>query len=183
VKELFTQLQNRILRFDGVSVVSPEMVAQCLLLGATPAKLRVTSDCWEVSQFNQNSPDEEQIKVGADDPVSLNLRWHLPLEYQELDLHGYLLDTAAPIISERYDESDQSIAIQRVVDELEEINRRGMVEFIKTIIFVIDTFKKDGVVWGVGRGSSCASFILFILGLHSVDCIRLDVPMSEFFHD
>jgi DNA polymerase III alpha subunit len=183
VKELFTQLQNRVLRFDGVSVVSPEMVAQCLLLGSEPAKLRVTEDCWEVSQFNQNAPDEEQIKVGTCDPISLNFSWHLPQEYRELDLREYLLDTAAPIISERYSEIDQPIAIQRVVDELDEIYRRGLVEFVKTVIFVIDTFKKDGVVWGVGRGSSCASFILFILGLHSVDCIRLDIPMSEFFHD
>jgi len=159
------------------------MVAQCLLLGAAPSELRTTEDCWEVSQFNRNAPDEEQIKIGSDDPIGLNFHWRLPQEYRDLNLREYLLDVAAPIISERYGEVEQPIAIQRVVDELDEIYRRGMVEFVKTIIFIIDTFKKDGIVWGVGRGSSCASFILFILGLHSVDCIKLDVPMGEFFHD
>ena len=58
-----------------------------------------------------------------------------------------------------------------------------MTEFVKTVIFIVDTFKEAGIVWGVGRGSSCASYILFLLGLHLVDPIKFDISMDEFFHD
>lgn len=183
MKQQFTELSDRILRFDGVSVVSPEMVARCLLLGAKPVELRVTSTSWEIEQFNLNVPDEHQLKENTDEVAPSDLSWRLPEEYLNMDLQGYLIEKSALFIADNYEEAQQEVAIQRVSDEILEIEERGMVEFFKTIIYVIDTFKKNGVVWGVGRGSSCASFILFILGLHSVDCIKLDVPLAEFFHD
>lgn len=183
MKQQFTELNDRVLRFDGVSVVSPEMVARCLLLGAAPVQLRVTSTSWEIEQFNLNVPDEQQLKENTDEVSPPDLSWRLPDEYLNMDLREHLLDVAGKFIADNYRPEEHQVAIGRVADELEEIDLRGMVEFIKTIIYVIDTFKKNGVVWGVGRGSSCASFILFILGLHSVDCIKLDVPLTEFFHD
>mgnify|MGYP000945932877 CR=1 FL=1 len=181
MKTLDTQLKDRVLRFDGVSVVSPEMVAELLLLGAQPHEVRVAGNSWEVEQFNLHT-NEQLLPPG--DPIKLDMSWQLPKEYLDIDLDDYVINKAAPIIeSAGYGEAQHMVALHRVVAELAEIKRRGMGTFVKTIIYVLDTFKKTGTVWGVGRGSSCASYVLFILGLHSVDCVRLNVPMDEFYHD
>lgn len=183
MKRLSVDLADRVLRFDGVSVVSPEMVARCLLLGVAPTQLRVTETGWEVEQFNAHVPEELEIKVDAPEPINLDYRWQLPDEYLKMDLWDRIIGA----YDQRSRELDYSVQEEdhagcRLEEEYEEIKTRGMVEFMKTIIYVIDTFRANNVVWGVGRGSSCASYVLFLLGLHAVDCIKLDVPASEFFH-
>jgi DNA polymerase III alpha subunit len=184
VKRLAVDLIDRVLRFDGVSVISPEMVARCLLLGVSPAQLRVTETGWEVEQFNAQVPEELEIKLDQPEPISLDFRWQLPDEYLTMDLWERI--AAAYIKREdelAYSVQEEDEALCRMEEEYDEIKQRGMIEFVKTVIYVIDTFRANNVVWGVGRGSSCASYVLFLLGLHSVDCIKLQVPAAEFFHD
>jgi DNA polymerase III alpha subunit len=36
------------------------------------------------------------------------------------------------------------------------------------------------VLWGVGRGSSVASYCLYILGVHKVDSIKYELDIHEF---
>jgi len=183
VKKLSNDLVDRVLRFDGVSIVPPEMVAHLLLMGVQPTQLRIDGDTWEIQQFNSNVPAEDELQA-ATDPVKINLAWQLPDEYRNLDLTLRVVDALDERSKElNYTSLELTHAAARIAKELIEINRRGMQEFMQTVVYVLDVFRKHGVVWGVGRGSSCASYILFVLGLHSVDCLRLDVPMEEFFHD
>lgn len=183
MKELNTQLENRKLRFDGVSIVSPEQVAEMLLLGAKPHQLRVTHLDEDIEAFNDNVPDDP-ISVDVGEPVKLDFSWKLPEPYLSMDLRATIVARAVDrLLQLNYPDDVQLAASERIQAEFEEIERRGMVEFMKTIIYVLDVFREKGVIWGVGRGSSCASYILFILGLHSVDCIKYNVLMGEFFHD
>jgi DNA polymerase III alpha subunit len=143
----------------------------------------VSGDSWEIEQFNANVPAEEEIGP-ATDPVKIDLAWQLPDEYRDLDLTLRVVDDLDRLTKElNYTSLETTHACARIAKEMIEINRRGMQEFMRTVVYVLDTFRKNGVVWGVGRGSSCASYILFVLGLHAVDCLRLDVPLEEFFHD
>lgn len=184
MKQLSTQLEDRVLRFDGVSIVSPEMVARCLLLGVSPTEIRVSEDTWEIQEYNANSPDEDAIKVVSNEPVNLDFRWQLPEEYLKMDLWERIIDAYDQRAAELdYTVQEEDHAGARMEMEYEEIRKRGMTEFVKTVIYVLDMFRQHNVVWGVGRGSSCASYVLFLLGLHSVDCIKLQVPLEEFFHD
>lgn len=180
--QLRTELDDRTLRYDGVSIVDPDAVPSALLRGVHPCQLRVTHTSPDVEQFNERVTRLEQLLLDHDEPVSIDLKWELPPEYLAIDLTEYMADKAADYVL-TLSEPDQFKALTRVAAELIEITKRGMVEFFKTIIYVLDTFRANGTVWGVGRGSSCASYILFILGLHCVDCVRYNVPMSEFFHD
>jgi DNA polymerase III alpha subunit len=151
--------------------------------------LRVTENTWEVSQFNQNVVDDQQLQVVGPEPVNLDFGWQLPQPYlgwSAHDLDDYVsaaFEQRARELVDGYSEQQSALAVARICDELGEIHRRGMTEFMKTVIYVLDVFKATGTVWGVGRGSSCASYVLFILGLHSVDCLLYGVPMEEFFHD
>lgn len=184
MKPLASTLADRVLRFDGVSVINPEMVARCLTMGVSPAQLRVTEATWEIEQFNSHVSGENELRVDQPEPVNLDFRWQLPDEYLQMDLWDRIVDAYADRAADLdYGAQEEEQAGVRMELEYAEICKRGMVEFMKTVIYVIDTFRANNVVWGVGRGSSCASYILFLLGLHSVDCIKLQVPLEEFFHD
>jgi DNA polymerase III alpha subunit len=47
--------------------------------------------------------------------------------------------------------------------------------------YVVDTLRNNQVVWGVGRGSSVASYVLFIIGVHKIDSVKYKLPINEFF--
>jgi hypothetical protein len=184
MRSLEVELTDRTLRFDGVSTLAPDLVADALLRGVQPSALRVRSMTPDIELFNAQVPEAEAIQVGSGGPVKLDLRWRLPESYRTLDLWDRLMDAYADRATElNYTVQQEEEIGVRLEEEYAEIKKRGMVEFFQTVIYILDTFKKEGVVWGVGRGSSCASYALFILGLHAVDCVRYNVPMDEFFHD
>lgn len=71
--------------------------------------------------------------------------------------------------------------LKRVATELDYIQESPETESLfDNVIDLIDRFKQDNVVWGVGRGSSCACYVLYLLGVHDVDSIEYDIPFSEF---
>lgn len=182
MKQLSVELQDRVLRFDGVSVIHPDQLASALLAGVQPHQLRLTELSEDAKLFNDNAP--EQLSEDVREPVKLDFAWQLPEPHLSMDLEATVVARAVDrLIELDYPEELHLKACERIQDELEEIKRRGMVEFVKTIIYILDVFREKGVVWGVGRGSSCASYVLFILGLHSVDPVLYNVPLEEFFHD
>jgi DNA polymerase III alpha subunit len=183
LKTLKNELNDRVLRFDGVSEVDPEQVARFLLLGVPSSKLRIHGASEDIESFNRQVPEEDQVLPAIDEPVAIDLGWQIPEPYLSLDLDTYLLAKFDDNRPQDYTDAQYATALQRIADELEQIEQRGMVEFMRTIIYVLDTLRKNNVVWGVGRGSSCACYLLFIVGLHAVDCVRFEVPMEEFFHE
>jgi DNA polymerase III alpha subunit len=49
--------------------------------------------------------------------------------------------------------------------------------------YIVDTLRANNVVWGVGRGSSVASYVLHIIGVHKIDPIKYNIPIEEFFKE
>ena len=184
MKELLTELSSRTLRFDGVSLLHPEQVQQFLLRGLKPSQIRVSELTPELESFNRNVIASERISEKIDEPISFSMEWKIPKEHLHMDVEQHVL----AVFGERlpglaYDSSQTEIAITRVAEELAEFERRGLIDLLRVIIYVLDRFKETGQVYGVGRGSSCASFILFLLGLHVVDPVKFSVPLEEFMHD
>lgn len=171
-----TDLNDRELFFDGVSQVRPDLVPELFLRGVTPDKVRVTALNEDIELFNHLS--DEAILVGHNPTFKPDLSWQLPPEWAELDLdalfEGWLREHGHPPGSPYH---------ERVARELAEVKRRGLEPLIRTLAFVVHTFNQRRQVWGVGRGSSCASLLLYIIGLHRVDPVRYSIPLEEFFHD
>lgn len=94
--------------------------------------------------------------------------WFIPDEYKKMDIEGFLA-YACP--KENY---------QRLVEELEEFRNRDMLPLLKVLKYLVDTFRKNNIVWGVGRGSSVASYTLFLLGVHKIDSIKYNLDWREF---
>jgi Bacterial DNA polymerase III alpha NTPase domain len=184
LRKLETELKDRVLRFDGVSIVHPDSVASALARGLRPSDLRVTELTEEVQLFNDNVVGADQLFVVGPEPINIPMVWQLPDSYKNLDVQERVFDEFFKRLpSLKYTPEQEDIAVRRLADEVTEVETRGMMDFMRTIVYVLDTFRTKNIVWGVGRGSSCACYVLFVLGLHVVDCVRYEVPMNEFFHD
>lgn len=68
--------------------------------------------------------------------------------------------------------------IDRLAEEIEFFEKTNS-ELIYKLMDLIDKFKEDSVVWGVGRGSACASVLMYVIEVHDLDPIRFDIPFSE----
>ena len=95
--------------------------------------------------------------------------WFMPDSYKNMDIEEYLVNICP---KENY---------QRLVEELEEYKKRDLLLLLKQMKYIVDTLRKHNIVWGVGRGSSVASYVLHLLGVHKIDSIKYDIPLNEFF--
>lgn len=107
-------------------------------------------------------------------PVPLNTvdkdHWLIPKKYADMDIIKFVLD-----------KTTNDIEYQRADLELVLFKKHNMLDMLKTMVYVVDTLRENNVVWGVGRGSSVASFVLHIIGVHKINSIKYNIPIDEFF--
>jgi DNA polymerase III alpha subunit len=68
----------------------------------------------------------------------------------------------------------------RIWEELREYEARGMFPLLQYMIYLVDFMRENNIVWGVGRGSSVASYVLYLIGVHRIDSIQYDLDWREF---
>jgi DNA polymerase III alpha subunit len=95
--------------------------------------------------------------------------WMIPQEYKNIDIENFLVDRCP---KENLD---------RLTEELRLYKKHEMIPVLQTTKYIIDTLRKNDIVWGVGRGSSVASYALFLLGVHKIDSVKYNLPIEEFF--
>lgn len=95
--------------------------------------------------------------------------WFMPNEYKNINIAEWLLD-----------QCKTGIETERVIQELELFIQHNMIELLKYLKYLVDTMRKNNIVWGVGRGSSVASYVLFLIGVHKIDSIFYELPIEEF---
>ena len=71
----------------------------------------------------------------------------------------------------------------RVSQELELFISNGMYDVLYVMKYIVDTLRANNIIWGVGRGSSVASYVLHIIGVHKIDPIKYNIPIEEFFKE
>ena len=96
-------------------------------------------------------------------------RWFIPDDY------------CPNLVEFLYGQCTTSEQTQRVDQELELFIKNGMYDLLHVMKYVVDTLRANNVVWGVGRGSSVASFVLHLIGVHKIDSIKYNIPIEEFF--
>jgi len=95
--------------------------------------------------------------------------WYIPQEYQNMDIAQLILD--------RCNTNDE---LQRAGEELIMFQERNLFGLLCYLKYLVDTMRKHNIVWGVGRGSSVASFVLYLLEVHRINSLHYDLPISEF---
>jgi DNA polymerase III alpha subunit len=78
------------------------------------------------------------------------------------------------------DGTDNAEASQRVDMELALYKARNLYSILQLMIYIVDMMRKNSLVWGVGRGSSVASYVLFLIGIHKIDSIKYNLIIEEF---
>ena len=71
----------------------------------------------------------------------------------------------------------------RVNQELELYIKHEMYDILHVMKYLVDTLRANNIVWGVGRGSSVASYVLYLIGVHKIDSIKYSLPIEEFFKE
>lgn len=95
--------------------------------------------------------------------------WHMPDDYKQLDIVRWLNNRELT-----YQQRD------RLHMEIEMFRERGMIPVLKFLKYLVDTCEQNNVVLGVGRGSSVASYCLYLLGVHRIDSLKYNLDIKEF---
>jgi hypothetical protein len=176
---LKTVLEDRILFYDGTCQVSSDKIVDLLIQGVPIERIAAFECDDDVLEYNRLA--DVSIKCGeVDIDFSPDFSWKIPSRFFNLEisttLHNLLSETFEYVANfQKYQE--------RLEIELQEIKIRNLDSLVKTLMYVIDYFKSNDVVYGVGRGSSCASLIMFLIGVHCIDPVKYDISHLEFFHD
>jgi len=53
-------------------------------------------------------------------------------------------------------------------------------DLLKFLTYLVDVMRENNIIWGVGRGSSVSSFVLYKLGVHRIDSMYYKLEIDEF---
>lgn len=175
-----TQLKNRTLWYDGTSEIDAAEVPELILSGLRADQLIVAQPDEDVDLFNSLS--EVKISQAHSGKIELAHDWIVPSRYLELDIKSYCSEKLSEYANKKCIRDLVSYT-ERLELEIVEIESRELESIVRCIIYALDRMKQTSSIWGVGRGSSCASLVFFLIGLHSVDPVLYKISHLEFFHD
>jgi DNA polymerase III alpha subunit len=96
-------------------------------------------------------------------------QWIMPQKYKDFDISKWLLE-----------QCQNEEELQRVAKELLMYQDRNLIVLLQFMKYFVDTMRKHNVVWGVGRGSSVSSYVLFLIGVHKINSLYFDLDIEEF---
>jgi DNA polymerase III alpha subunit len=95
--------------------------------------------------------------------------WFMPEEYKQLDIAAFVLGLCT-----------NEAELQRCGEELLLYQERNLFDLLRYLKYLVDTMTKNRLIWGVGRGSSVASYVLYKLKVHKIDSIYYELDPREF---
>jgi DNA polymerase III alpha subunit len=124
-----------------------------LYIESKPELIEYIDPTWSIEDFDNNNQSN----------------WYMPIEYKEIDIAKFVLDQCTT-----------EAELQRAGEELILFQERNMFVLLQYLKYLVDIMRKHNIVWGVGRGSSVASFVLFLLGVHRINSLYYDLSIDEF---
>ena len=165
----------------GQAILDTNDVFDALYSGKQLDKMQL-DDCAAITQFNSaidNNADSIPKLTLYQPPDKFDSRelfdeanqctWFMPEEYRNFPIHQWLSDQC---------KTEEEIA--RVDAELLLFIQHGMFDLLFYLKYLVDTMHQNNVVWGVGRGSSVASYVLYLLGVHKIDSLKYNLDIHEF---
>ena len=152
-----TDLVDMIMRDVKINGV---MVEPGVNLETASAYLEQIPELVEVMFTDMAVEEFDQIKQNS---------WHMPDEYKHMDIAEYILSLC-----------DSPAQLQRCGEELLLFQERNLFDLLRYLRYLVDTLRSHNMIWGVGRGSSVASYVLYLLGVHKIDSMFYDLDAREF---
>jgi DNA polymerase III alpha subunit len=133
----------------------------------------------DVDKFNTAMEEQGLDKLQKYIPLDVDQKtfdgvcqseWFMPEEYKNLDIYNYILNKCPNDVEH----------MTRTCEELAEFEKRDMFNLLKYMVYLVDFMRENNIVWGVGRGSSVASYVLYLIGVHRINSIQFDLDWREF---
>ena len=143
----------------------------------------------DVDKFNTAMEEQGLDKLQKYIPLDVDQKtfdgvcqgeWFMPDEYKTLPYESWIASRLMEKL--QIDKIDTTTLPEwkRVEEELEAFRERGMADLLRYMIYLVDFMRENGIVWGVGRGSSVASYVLYLIGVHKINSIQFDLDWREF---
>lgn len=161
------KLSDRILYNNGISVVSEDVMLEFLVRGELPDTLR-TKHSRDTDLF-KNKFCMDLTYDGGD----IDLNPEVFHEGDDDELIQFLVDNIR-------DDTNLDDHLKRIDRELDFFIDSNNLDFLHVLRNLVKRFKSAGVITGVGRGSSCASYILYLLEVHDINPIHYNINFNEF---
>lgn len=127
----------------------------------------------EFESYDTLYPGKIKIETEYDTPEAAHKHfssvWFMPAKYHDIDILEYCL-------SKVHTETE----INRVKTEYQLFAERNLITLLRYFVYLVETMQTNNILWGVGRGSSVASYMLYVIGIHRIDSIKYNLDISEF---
>lgn len=176
---MIKKLENRFIDDIGRVIFDADYLFERLLEGKPIGGL-LTEECFDTTKYNYyasiktfdklaiyNNEIKSVLNDKYDDIHSST--WFTPEEYSNISIKNWLINRC-----------ENNIEIKRVESEFQLYEERNLLPLLKHLIFMIHHFRQNKIVWGIGRGSSVSSYILFLIGVHKVDSIKYNLDIKDF---
>lgn len=162
-------LGNRVLLNNGISIIDDDRALQYLLTeGELPEHIKVMESA-DTKKYHTKYRKDISYEL-SDTEISPDT------SYDE----GEFDAICDELYDSRRDVVHEDTHNNRFNMELDYFERNGHQHLIVKLYHLIQRFREDGVVWGVGRGSACASYIFYLMGVHDVNSILYELEFKEF---
>jgi DNA polymerase III alpha subunit len=161
----------------GVPCFSSDDVISALYQDKLDAvKNMFLEDSPEAKKFNEVTKELglEGLQIHRESTAStsefdevLQSQWFMPNKYKRIDVRALCI--------ERHPEYTD-----RINEEMNEFEERKLEPLLCFLVYLVDFMREEKIVWGVGRGSSVASMVLFIVGIHKINPIQYGLDWREF---
>lgn len=141
---------------QGVIFHGPEILERCI---ADPGEISLYLDRIQLEHLDYPITKD---KINIDN-------WLIPKEYKDLDIENFLYQKC-PVENK-----------ERLSLEISLYKKNNMIMVLKAMKYLVDTLRSNNIIWGVGRGSSVASYVLYLIGVHKIDSVKYNLPIEEFF--
>ena len=110
---------------------------------------------------------DQTIKIEEFDNNNYS-NWFIDDNYKNMDIESFLVHVCP---KQHY---------ERLIEELQEFRKRNLLDLLRWLKYFVDICRKNNIIWGVGRGSSVASYTLYLLGVHKIDSVKYKLDFKEF---
>lgn len=165
---------NRQILDDGTVICSDEALVEILYSGQDINGLFCDSQAsvneWQTASRICDSRDQGPIYAAQEqfDAINWYHHWFTPEPWRSIDLRAWCLAKCQNAIEQ-----------QRVEYEILEFEKRHMIPIMQHLIYCVDQWRSSNVLWGVGRGSSVSSFVLFLIGINRINPMEFDLNIHE----
>lgn len=113
--------------------------------------------------------DQHRSETSEEFHAAQQSTWHMPEQYRTMDIAEHILGLCTT-----------DAELQRCGEELLLYQDRNLFNVLRYMVYLVAIMDEHKIIWGVGRGSSVASYVLYKLRVHQINSMFYELNVNEF---